>query len=69
MTTTETRYVTDDAGHRIAVLVGLKRYEALLEASEELDAIRAYDKAKSGSSKSVPLEEAIREIELGRTDR
>jgi len=42
-----TRYVTDDAGNRVAVIVDLEQYEALTEAAEELDALRAYDEAKA----------------------
>ena len=69
MTTTDTQYVTDDSGRRIAVLVGVERYEELIEASEELDAIRAYDEAKSEASEVIPFEEAVREIEEGRGSR
>ncbi|MFT5145285.1 MAG: hypothetical protein ACI80V_002188 [Rhodothermales bacterium] len=67
MTTSETQYVTDDSGRRIAVLVGVDRYAELLEAVEELDAVRAYDEAKEDKGVSVPFEDAVREIERDRT--
>lgn len=67
MTTSETQYVTDDSGRRIAVLVGVDRYAELLEAVEELDAVRAYDEAKEDNGGSVPFEDAVREIERDRT--
>ena len=38
-----TRYGTDDAGNRVAALLDLEQVEALLEAAEEIDALRAYD--------------------------
>ncbi len=66
MTPTDTRFVTDDAGQRIAVLIGLDRYRQLLDALEEVDAIRAYDEAKSSGDESVPFEDAVREIERNR---
>ncbi len=37
------RYGTDDAGNRVAALLDLEQVEALLEAAEEIDALRAYD--------------------------
>ena len=61
-----TRYVTDDAGNRVAVIVALEQYEAFLEAVEELNAIRAYDEAKSATDEAIPFEQAIREIEQTR---
>ena len=61
-----TRYVTDDAGKRVAVIVDIEQYEALLEAVEELDAIRAYDEAKAANDEAIPFEQAIREIEQAR---
>lgn len=66
MTTTEIQFVTDDAGQRIAVLIGVDRYRQLLDALEEIDAIRAYDAAKASGDESVPFEEATREIERAR---
>ena len=66
MTTTDTQFVTDEAGERVAVLVGIDRYRELLDAAEEVDAIRAYDAAKSSGDESVAFEEAVREIEDGR---
>ena len=69
MTATDTQFVTDDSGQRIAVLIGLDRYRQLLEAVEEVEAIRAYDDAKESGDETVPFEEAIREIEQDRDVR
>ena len=41
------QYVVDAQGNRIAVLVDVATYEKLFEALEELEDIRAYDKAKN----------------------
>jgi PHD/YefM family antitoxin component YafN of YafNO toxin-antitoxin module len=67
MTPTDTQFVTDHAGHRVAVLIGLDRYRQLLDALEELDAIRAYDDAIASGDEAVPFEEALREIERDRS--
>jgi hypothetical protein len=57
------RYITDEQGNRIGVLLDIEEYQKLLEESEELDAIRAYDLAVSGGDDDIPFEVAIAEIE------
>ncbi len=59
------RYLVDDDGKQVAVLVDIEQYRVLLEAAEELDAIRAYDAAKASGDEAIPLEQAIAEIEQG----
>lgn len=66
MTFNDAKYVTDETGQRVAVLVGIDRYEELLGALEEMDSIRAYDAAKAERGESIPFENAVREIEGGR---
>ncbi len=62
VTSRPTRYVTDDAGNRVAVILDLEQVEALTEAAEELDALRAYDEAKAANDEAIPFDQAIREI-------
>ena len=59
------RYLVDDHGKQVAVLVEIEQYRALLEAAEELDSIRAYDAAKASGEEAIPFEQAIEEIEQG----
>lgn len=59
------RYLIDDDGNRVAVLLEIELYRALVEAAEELDAIRAYDAAKASDDEAIPFEQAIAEIEQG----
>lgn len=59
------RYLVDDDGTQVAVLVDIEQYRALLEAAEELSAIRAYDSAKASGDEAIPFEQAIEEIEQG----
>ena len=47
MTVANERFLVNEAGERIAVLIDLVEYERLLEALEELESIRAYDSAKA----------------------
>jgi len=60
------RYVTDEKGIRVGVLLDIADYERLLEALEELEAIRAYDRAKASQDEAIPFEQAVEEIERAR---
>lgn len=57
------QYVTDSQGKPLYVQVPVKEYEKLLANAEELADITAYKKAKKKAGKSVPFDEAFREIE------
>jgi hypothetical protein len=51
------RYVIDDKGRAVSVLLDIKAYARLLEELEELEAIRAYDAAKASGEKPVNFED------------
>jgi PHD/YefM family antitoxin component YafN of YafNO toxin-antitoxin module len=57
------QYVVDGNGNRTAVLLEVEQYEELLEAQEELEAIRAYDEAKASDDETIPFSQATAEIE------
>lgn len=65
----ETRYVTDEKGERVGVILDVKEYEHLMEALEDLADLRAADEAlreiESGEDEVIPLEQAVREIREG----
>ncbi|MCH8842168.1 MAG: type II toxin-antitoxin system Phd/YefM family antitoxin [SAR324 cluster bacterium] len=60
------RYVVDDKGKRVAVLLDIADYERILRELEELESVRAYDAAKSAKDESVPFDQAVSEIERNR---
>ena len=62
MTALQEQYVTDREGNRVGVLLGLKQFEEMLEALEELDDIRAYDEARASEEEFIPFEQAVAEI-------
>ena len=41
----ETRYVTDEKGERVGVILDVREYERLMEAMEDLADLRAADEA------------------------
>ena len=61
------RYVVDEQGKPVAVLLDIEVFQQLLEALEELEAIRAYDEAKASGEAPLPLEQAIEAIERARS--
>ena len=60
------RYLIDENGKRLGVLLNVKDYKKLLEELEELESIRAYDAAKASGDTSIQFDEAIKEIEQNR---
>lgn len=60
------RFIVDEKGKRIGVLLDIEDYHRLLEELEELEAIRAYDAAKVSGDEVLPLEQALTEIEKDR---
>ena len=67
----ETRYVTDQNGERVGVILDVQEYERLMEALEDLADLRAADEALEaiarGEEEILPLDEAIREMEAERS--
>jgi sporulation protein YlmC with PRC-barrel domain len=57
------KYVVDDKGKRIGIMLDIKEYHKILEALEELESIRAYDRAKASKEKPIPFSQAVVEIE------
>jgi hypothetical protein len=64
MTTRYSRkYVVDEKGKAVSVLLDIKTYRKLMEKLEELEAIQAYDAAKASGDEAIPFEQAVQEIE------
>jgi len=60
------RYVVDETGNRVAVLIDMEEYQRVLEALEELESINAYDEARATNDELVPFDQALKEIESQR---
>lgn len=63
------KYITDDTGKKLSVVLSIEEYSALLDELDELDDIRRYDAAKAADEPSLPLEEAFSLIEASRQGR
>ncbi|WP_073171499.1 hypothetical protein [Tangfeifania diversioriginum] len=62
------QYITDKKGRKVSVILPIRDYREMLDKLEELEDIRAYDEAVSGSEESIPAEQAFAEIEARRND-
>jgi hypothetical protein len=62
----EEQYVVDKNGNRVSVVLDVEEYQKLLQDLEELDSIRAYDRAKASGDQVIPFEQAVTEIEMNR---
>ena len=63
MSSVKERFLVDEAGNRVAVVVSLEDYRQLLADAEELDAIRAYDTAKASGETPIPFDQAVAELD------
>jgi PHD/YefM family antitoxin component YafN of YafNO toxin-antitoxin module len=61
-----TRFLTNEKGERLAVVIEIAEYEKLMEELEDLHDVRAYDEAKASGETAIPLDDALDEIERNR---
>ena len=66
MISAKEKYVINEKGKRVGVILDMKEYQKVTDALEELESIRQYDLAKSSKSKKTPLANALKEIETKR---
>jgi len=67
----ETRYITDEKGERVGVILDVREYERLMGALEDLADLRAADETLEaiarGEEELLPLDEAVQEMEEERS--
>ena len=56
-----TTFITDQQGKKISAVLPIKKYNMILEELEELEDIRAYDKAKAKKEKPIPSADVIQQ--------
>lgn len=60
-------YIVDEALNRKSVILPYSEWKSIVEEIEELEDIRAYDRAKNETEdEAVPFEQAVKEIESGK---
>ncbi len=63
MTAVKERFVVDDQGNKIEVVLSIEDYDQMLEELEELESIRAFDAAKASGDEVISAVRAFSEIE------
>lgn len=63
MLTINPKYITDENGKKISVVLPIKEFNELMAQLEELQDIRSYDRAKEVNEPSIPIEKAFEIIE------
>lgn len=66
MDSLQERYLVDEQGNRVGVLLDIAAYQQLLDKLEELEALYAFDTAEASEDEVITLEDAITEIEAQR---
>ncbi|HEV2489759.1 MAG TPA: hypothetical protein VGT03_08120 [Candidatus Acidoferrales bacterium] len=57
---------TTKKGEKISIELSIREYEKLINDLDELDAIRAYDEAKTSGERPVPFDQVVSEVERSR---
>jgi hypothetical protein len=65
-TKVQQKYLVDENGKRVSVVVDIKAYRKILAELEELEAIRAYDAAKSRPDEVITFDQAVQELKKSR---
>lgn len=60
------RFVVNEKGKKVGVVLDIRAYRKLLEELEELESIRAYDRAKASGDEAIPFGKAVEEMERQR---
>ena len=59
-------FLVNRAGRKTAAVVPMALWKQMVSAMEELEDIRAYDRAKKRATDSIPLEEALAQLRGGK---
>jgi len=57
------KYIVDENGKKVGVVLSIKKYQAMLRKLEDLDDEVAYDKAKSKKGRVLDFNEVIKKLE------
>jgi hypothetical protein len=58
----KTKFIKNKKGEKISVVLDIKEYEKLMEDLEELDDIRAYDRAKNSGDVAIPFDQIAKRV-------
>jgi PHD/YefM family antitoxin component YafN of YafNO toxin-antitoxin module len=59
MLTISPKYITDQVGNKISVVISVPEFESIMEKLEEIEDVQLYDKVKQSDELSIPIDEAF----------
>ena len=66
----EARYIVDENGRRVSIILPVEEYERMVAELEELEDMRAAAEARAaierGEDELIPFEQAMKEIKEGK---
>jgi len=62
----ENKYIVNEKGKVVGVILGIRKYRAMLNKLEELASILAYDEAKKDQGRILKFDEVVKKIEKKR---
>lgn len=60
------KYITDNKGKKVSVVLPLKEFKSMIEGLEELEDIKIFDEVKKSKESSLPIDKAFKIIESKR---
>jgi len=63
MLTINPKYIIDQAGNKISVVISVPEFESIMEKLEEIEDVQLYDKVKQSDEPSIPIDEAFELLE------
>lgn len=54
------RYITDENGEKISVILPISEYERLIEYLEDIEDVKLFDEAKADNAPSMLLDDYVR---------
>lgn len=66
----DTQFITDNNGHKLAVILPIKEYNRIMEELEDLQDLKDYDIAKKNDTRErIPMDEVFKMIEDKRKNK
>ena len=63
MLTIKPKYITDQVGNKISVVLSVKEFESMMEILEEMEDVKLYDQVKNSDDTSIPIDEAFEMVD------
>ena len=57
----KTQFITDDKGKKVGVILSLEQYNQIMNELEELESVKAFDRAIAKKEETILLREAIKQ--------